>query len=150
MNRLTLIFLSFLFALSLSASGAGKSLVITFDNGTTQTYLLSTNPEVTVADNMLVVTAEGTTAQYTLADVLTFTFSESADIKAVETDPGIMRRGDCILISTPTKVEAYTTDGKAVSAQYNISGSTTAVSLNSLPAGITILRAAGKSIKICR
>ena len=150
MNRLTLIFLSFLFALSLSASGAGKSLVITFDNGTTQTYLLSTNPEVTVADNMLVVTAEGTTAQYTLADVLTFTFSESADIKAVETDPGIMRRGDCILISTPTKVEAYTTDGKAVSVQYNISGSTTVVSLNSLPAGITILRAAGKSIKICR
>ena len=150
MNRLTLIFLSFLFALSLSAAGAGKSLVITFDNGTTQTYLLSTNPEVTVADNMLVVTAEGTTAQYTLADVLTFTFSESADIKAVETDPGIMRRGDCILISTPTKVEAYTTDGKAVSVQYNISGSTTAVSLNSLPAGITILRAAGKSIKICR
>lgn len=150
MNRLTLIFLSFLFALSLSASGAGKSLVITFDNGTTQTYLLSTNPEVTVADNMLVVTAEGTTAQYTLADVLTFTFSESADIKAVETDPGIMRRGDCILISTPTKVEAYTTDGNAVSVQYNISGSTTAVSLNSLPAGITILRAAGKSIKICR
>ena len=150
MNRLTLIFLSFLFALSSSASGAGKNLVITFDNGTTQTYLLSTNPEVTVADNMLVVTAEGTTAQYTLADVLTFTFSESADIKAVETDPGIMRRGDCILISTPTKVEAYTTDGKAVSVQSNISGSTTAVSLNSLPAGITILRAAGKSIKICR
>lgn len=150
MNRLTLIFLSFLFALSLSASGAGKSLVITFDNGTTQTYLLSTNLEVTVADNMLVVTAEGTTAQYTLADVLTFTFSESADIKAVETDPDIMRRGDCILISTPTKVEAYTTDGKAVSVQYNISGSTTTVSLNSLPAGITILRAAGKSIKICR
>ena len=150
MNRLTLIFLSFLFVLSSSASGAGKSLVITFDNGTTQTYLLSTNPEVTVADNMLVVTGEGTTAQYTLADVLTFTFSESADIKAVETDPGIMRRGDCILISTPTKVEAYTTDGKAVSVQYNISGSTTAVSLNSLPAGITILRAAGKSIKICR
>ncbi len=150
MNRLTLIFLSFLFALSSSASGAGKSLVITFDNGTTQTYLLSTNPEVTVADNMLVVTAEGTTAQYTLADVLTFTFSESADIKAVETDPGIMRRGDRILISTPTKVEAYTTNGKAVSVEYTVSGSTTAVSLNSLPAGITILRAAGKSIKICR
>ena len=129
MNRLTLIFLSFLFALSSSASGAGKSLVITFDNGTTQTYLLSDNPEVTVADNMLVVAAGGTTAQYTLADV---------------------RRGDCILISTPTKVEAYTTDGKAVSVQYNVSGSTTAVSLNSLPAGITILRAAGKTIKICR
>ena len=150
MNRLTLIFLSFLFALSSSASGAGKSLVITFDNGTTQTYLLSTNPEVTVADNMLVVTAEGTTAQYTLADVLTFTFSESADIKAVETDPGIMRRGDCILISTPTKVEAYTAAGKAIGVNYTVSGSTTAVSLNSLPAGITILRAAGKSIKICR
>ena len=150
MNRLTLIFLSFLFALSLSASGAGKSLVITFDNGTTQTYLLSTNPEVTLADNMLVVTAEGTTAQYTLADVLTFTFSESADIKAVETDPGIMRRGDCILISTPTKVEAYTADGKAVSVQYTVSGSTTAVLINSLPKGITILSAAGKTIKICR
>ena len=150
MNRLTLIFLSFLFALSSSASGPGKTLVITFDNGTTQTYLLSTNPEVTVADNMLVVTGEGTTAQYTLADVLTFTFSESADIKAVETEPGIMRRGDCILISTPTKVAAYTTAGKAVSVQYNISGSTTAVSLNSLPAGITILRAAGKTIKTCR
>ena len=75
MNRLTLIFLSFLFALSSSASGAGKSLVITFDNGTTQTYLLSDNPEVTVADNMLVVAAGGTTAQYTLADVLTFTFA---------------------------------------------------------------------------
>ena len=150
MNRLTLIFLSFLFALSSSASGAGKNLVITFDNGTTQTYLLSDNPEVTVADNMLVVAAGGTTAQYTLADVLTFTFAETTGIKTVETAPGIMRRGDCILISTPTKVEAYTTDGKAVSVQYNVSGSTTAVSLNSLPAGITILRAAGKSIKICR
>ena len=150
MNRLTLIFLSFLFALSLSASGAGKSLVITFDNGTTQTYLLSANPEVTVADNMLVVTAAGTTARFTLADVLTFTFAEASGIVSVQNTPGIMRHGDCILISTPTKVEAYTADGKAVSVQYTVSGSTTAVLINSLPKGITILSAAGKTIKICR
>ena len=150
MNRLTLIFLSFLFALSLSASGAGKSLVITFDNGTTQTYLLSANPEVTVADNMLVVTAAGTTARFTLADVLTFTFAEASGIVSVQNTPGIMRHGDCILISTPTKAEAYTADGKAVSVQYTVSGSTTAVLINSLPKGITILSAAGKTIKICR
>ena len=150
MKKTLLILITCLCCMGLMAAEGSKSLVITFDNGTTQTYLLSTNPEVTVADNMLVVTAEGTTAQYTLADVLTFTFSESADIKAVETDPGIMRRGDCILISTPTKVEAYTADGKAIGVNYTVSGSTTAVSLNSLPAGITILRAAGKSIKICR
>lgn len=150
MNRLTLIILSLLLSLATSAAGAGKSLVITFDNGTTQTYLLSANPEVTVADNMLVVTAAGATAQYTLADVLTFTFAETTGIKTPETAPGIMRHGDCILISTPTKVEAYTADGKAVSVQYTVSGSTTAVPLNSLPKGITILSAAGKTIKICR
>lgn len=150
MNRLTLIILSLLLALATSAAGVGKSLVITFDNGTTQTYLLSANPEVTVADNMLVVTAAGATAQYTLADVLTFTFAETTGIKTPETAPGIMRHGDCILISTPTKVEAYTADGKAVSVQYTVSGSTTAVLINSLPKGVTILSAAGKTIKICR
>ncbi len=150
MKKTLLILITCLCCMSLMAAEGSKSLVITFDNGTTQTYLLSDNPEVTVADNMLVVAAGGTTAQYTLADVLTFTFAETTGIKTVETAPGIMRRGDCILISTPTKVEAYTTDGKAVSVQYNVSGSTTAVSLNSLPAGITILRAAGKTIKICR
>ncbi|MGM9713792.1 MAG: hypothetical protein ACI3Y5_06705, partial [Prevotella sp.] len=150
MKRIIPLILTLLLAVSTSAAAAGKSLVITFDNGTTQTYLLSTNPEVTVADNMLVVTAAGTTAQYTLADVLTFTFAETTGIKAAETAPGIMRHGDCILISTPTKVEAYTADGKAVSVQYTVSGGTTAVSLNSLPEGITILRAAGKTIKICR
>lgn len=150
MKKTLLILITCLCCMGLMAAEGSKSLVITFDNGTTQTYLLSDNPEVTVADNMLVVAAGGTTAQYTLADVLTFTFAETTGIKTVETAPGIMRRGDCILISTPTKVEAYTTDGKAVSVQYNVSGSTTAVSLNSLPAGITILRAAGKTIKICR
>ena len=150
MKKTLLILITCLCCMSLMAAEGSKSLVITFDNGTTQTYLLSANPEVTVADNMLVVTAAGATAQFTLADVLTFTFAESSGIVSVQNTPGIMRHGDCILISTPTKVEAYTADGKAVSVQYTVSGSTTAVLINSLPKGVTILSAAGKTIKICR
>lgn len=150
MKKFTLFLLSFLFALRIAAAEAEKSLVVTFDNGTTQTFLLSSCPEVSVADDMLVVAAGGTTVKFTLGDVLTFTFAEASGIVSVQNTPDIMRRGDVIIVSAPVDVEAYTTDGKSVSVRYSKSGSTTAVSLTSLPKGITVLRMAGKTLKICR
>ena len=62
--------------ISLASWAGGKSLVVTFDNGTTQTFLLSDKPKVSVADDKLIVEAAATTMQYTLNEVKTFTFAE--------------------------------------------------------------------------
>lgn len=150
MKKLSLLLLSLCFTLRMAAAGEGKSLVILFDNGTTQTFLLAEKPEVSVADDKLVVTTSVATTQYTLADVLSFSFAETSGIDGVMNNPDIVRNGDTLLFSSPVNVEAFTADGKAVSIQYTKSGSGTAVSLKSLPSGVTIIKAAGRNIKIIR
>lgn len=150
MKKLSLLLLSLCFTLRMAAAGEGKSLVILFDNGTTQTFLLAEKPEVSVADDKLVVTTSVATTQYTLADVLSFSFAETSGIDGVMNNPDIVRNGDTLLFSSLVNVEAFTADGKAVSIQYTKSGSGTAVSLKSLPSGVTIIKAAGRNIKIIR
>lgn len=137
--------------ISLSSWAGGKSLVVTFDNGTTQTFLLSDKPKVSVADDKLIVEAAATTMQYTLNEVKTFTFAEvSSGIDGLAAGYDITKEGDAIIVSAQVKVEAYTADGKEIGIQYTHDANRTIISLSSLPNGLSIVRVGALSVKIVR
>lgn len=137
--------------LSIAAWAGDKNLVITFGNGTTQSFLLGDKPKVSVADDKLTVEAGATTAQYNLDEVKTFTFAEvSSGIDGVASGHDITKEGDAIIVSAQVKVEAYTADGKPVGISYTHSGDSTIISLSLLPKGMTIVRIGGQSVKIIK
>ena len=126
--------------ISLASWAGGKSLVVTFDNGTTQTFLLSDKPKVAA-----------TTMQYTLNEVKTFTFAEvSSGIDGLAAGYDITKEGDAIIVSAQVKVEAYTADGKEIGIQYTHDANRTIISLSSLPNGLSIVRVGALSVKIVR
>lgn len=136
---------------SLASWAGGKSLIITFDNGSTQTFLLSNKPKVSVADDQLIVEAAATTMQYTLNEVKTFTFAEvSSGIDGVASGYDITKEGDAIIVSAHVNVEAYSADGKQVGIQYTYDSNKTVISLSSLPKGMSIVRIGGLSVKIIK
>ena len=136
--------------LTLTAWAEGKNLVITFDNGSTQAFLLSEKPEVNFGNDKLIVTAGTTTAEYALNEVMTFTFAETSDIKQIVGTPEFSWQNAAIVFSAPIDVEAYSADGVRLDISYTKTSQSTIVVLSSLPKGITILRAANKTIKICK
>ena len=138
------------FLLCLSASAGNKSLVITFDNGTTQTFLLSVQPEVSVANDKLIVAAGTATTEYTLNEVKTFTFAETSGIETIRNHSGLTMEGGLLMVNSPFPVEAYSIDGQKVDFHYSQEGEQQFIPLNSLPQGITILTWGKQSVKIIR
>lgn len=135
----------------LTAWAANKSLIITFDNGSTQSFLLSDKPNVSVADDKLIVVAGAITAQYTLNEVKTFTFADATTgINGVANGCPISRQGDALVVSTPVKVDAYTIDGKRIDIDYVRHESHTVVPLSSLPKGVTLLKIGKQTVKMIK
>lgn len=135
--------------LQLMAAG-GKSLVISFSDATTQTFLLSTQPEVMVTDNRLIVKTSTSVSEYQLSDVYSFTFREVTGVHSLVSESDMVRNGDTMVFSRLLRIEAFTADGRHIHVPYYNINNTTVIHLNSLPAGITILKASGRTIKLCR
>ena len=51
---------------SFMAKAEDKSLIITFSDNTTQTFVLSALPQITMANNKMTISAGSTTAEYDL------------------------------------------------------------------------------------
>ena len=109
--------LSLLVALScISAKAAdGKSLFVSFNDGSKVEFALSTLPEVTFGNDKMTVTSTATTASYELWKVSTFTYGTTTGIKQVETNNKFAFEGDRIIVDgTRNQVSAFALDGKAV------------------------------------
>lgn len=106
--------LSLLVALScISAKAAdGKSLFVSFNDGSKIEFALSTLPEVTFGNDKMTVTSTATTACYELWKVSTFTYGTTTGIKQVENNKFAFEGDRIIVDGTNNKVSAFALDGK--------------------------------------
>ena len=145
--------LSLLVALScISAKAAdGKSLFVSFNDGSKIEFALSTLPEVTFGNDKMTVTSTATTASYELWKVSTFTYGTTTGIQQIETNSKFAFEGDRIIVDgTHNKVSAFALDGKAVSLSPILAGDNTIIPLDELTHGVYIIKINNKSIKVAR
>ena len=130
----------------------GKSLFVSFNDGSKIEFALSTLPEVTFGNDKMTVRTTATTASYELWKVSTFTYGEtSTGIQHTEADKTFAWEGDRIIVDgKANKVSIFALDGKAVSISPITSGDKTIISLEGLTKGVYIIKINNKSIKIAR
>lgn len=129
----------------------GKSLFVSFNDGSKIEFALSTLPEVTFGDDKMTVKTTSTTASYELWKVSTFTYGTTTDIKQVSQDIHFACEGDRIIVDDKAnKVSIYSLDGKAVTISPIINNDKTIISLEGLTKGVYIIKINNKSIKIAR
>lgn len=134
----------------LTAMAEGKSLVVTFSDGTKAEYALSTLPEISMANDKLTVETTATTAEFDLYMVKTFTFTNADGIRAIE-KKGFSLQGDAIVFDgEATQTRIFSIDGKTLSVAPIISGGKTIIPLSGLNGGVYIINVDGKSVKISR
>lgn len=145
--------LSLLIALNcISAKAAdGKSLFVSFNDGSRIEFALSTLPEVTFGNDKMTMTSTATTASYELWKVSTFTYGTTTGIKQVETNNKFAFEGDRIIVDgTNNKVSAFALDGKAIKHSPITAGDKTIINLSELTHGIYIIKINNKSLKVAR
>lgn len=131
---------------------AQNSLIVTFADGSHQSFLLSTLPDIRMANDKMTITTSTTTAEYDLYTVKTFTFGNATAINAVNTGK-LSVSGDALIVpNANASVNAFALDGTEVNVSVSHAGNgSTVVDLSSLPSGkVYIIRAAGKVVKIIR
>lgn len=129
----------------------GKSLFVSFNDGSKIEFALSTLPEVTFGDDKMTVETTSTTASYELWKVSTFTYGTTTDIKQVSQDTRFAWEGDRIIVDgKANKVSIYALDGTTVSISPIINNDKTIISLEGLTKGVYIIKINNKSIKITR
>ena len=145
--------LSLLVALScISAKAAdGKSLFVSFNDGSKIELALSTLPEVTFGNDKMTVKSTATTVSYELWKVSTFTYGTTTGIKQVETNNKFAFEGDRIIVDgTNNKINAFALDGKAIGLSPTTAEGKTIINLNALTHGVYIIKINNKSIKVAR
>jgi hypothetical protein len=129
----------------------GKSLFVSFNDGSRIEFALSTLPEVTFGNDKMTVTSTATTAIYELWKVSTFTYGTTTGIKQVENNNKFAFEGDRIIVDgTNNKVSAFALDGKAIKLSPITAGDKTIINLSELTHGVYIIKINNKSIKVAR
>lgn len=144
--------LSLLIALNcISAKAAdGKSLFVSFNDGSKIEFALSTLPEVTFGNDKMTVKSTATTASYELWKVSTFTYGTTTGIKQVENNKFAFEGDRIIVDGTNNKVSAFALDGKAIKLSPITAGDKTIINLSELTHGVYIIKINNKSIKVAR
>lgn len=145
--------LSLLIALnSISAKATdGKSLFVSFNDGSKIEFALSTLPEVTFGNDKMTVKSTATTASYELWKVSTFTYGTTTGIKQVETNNKFAFEGDRIIVDgTNNKISTFALDGKAIKLSPTTAEGKTIINLNALTHDVYIIKINNKSIKVAR
>ena len=144
--------LLFIFGTVVAAKAADdKSLFIKFYDGSKMEFVMSANPEISWANDVMTVTSNGTTSTYDLWKVSEFTFGESTDIHNLVVDKEVKFSGNQIIVPEGnTRVRIFSVDGKDVSiVPIKVSGHTI-IDLNSLTKGVYIVNVNGKSVKVSK
>ena len=150
MKRLALTFCLALGCLLTHATD-GKSLFVSFTDGTRVEFALSTTPDISFADDKMTVTTTATTASYELWTVSTFTYgATTTGISQTETGRMAIEGNHIAIDGSNNKVTAYSIDGKAATVTVSVAGDKTVVSLDTLPKGVYIIKVNDKAIKITR
>ena len=136
---------------SMIAKAEEKSLIITFNDNTTQTFVLSTLPQITMANNKMTILAGATTAEYDLYKIKTFTFSGTTSIGNIEDNSDIKTEGYRIIIEgTNANVRIFSIDGKPATIKTINTSNSTVIDISSLNSGVYIIKANDKTVKISK
>ena len=136
---------------SMIAKAEEKSLIITFSDNTTQTFVLSTLPQITMANNKMTILAGATTAEYDLYKIKTFTFSGTTSIGNIEDNSDIKTEGNRIIIEgTNANVRIFSIDGKSTTIKTTNTSNSTVIDISSLNSGVYIIKANDKTVKISK
>ena len=128
-----------------------KSLIITLSDNTTQTFVLSTLPQITMANNKMTILAGATTAEYDLYKIKTFTFSGTTSIGNIEDNSDIKTEGNRIIIEgTNANVRIFSIDGKPATIKTINTSNSTVIDISSLNSGVYIIKANDKTVKISK
>ncbi|MFW9600771.1 MAG: T9SS type A sorting domain-containing protein [Prevotella sp.] len=133
------------------AKAEDKSLIITFNDNTTQTFVLSTLPQITMANNKMTILAGATTAEYDLYKIKTFIFSGTTSIRNIEDNSEIKTEGNKIIIEgTNANVRIFSIDGKSTTIKTTNTSNSTVIDISSLNSGVYIIKANDKTVKISK
>lgn len=133
------------------AKAEDKSLIITFSDNTTQTFVLAALPQITMSNNKMTISAGSTTAEYDLYKIKTFTFSGTTEIKDIENNSSIIAEGDKIIIEgANANVRIFSVDGKTATLKTTNLSSSTIIDISSLGRGVYIIKANDKTLKISK
>lgn len=136
---------------SMIAKAEEKSLIITFSDNTTQTFVLSTLPQITMANNKMTILAGATTAEYDLYKIKTFTFSGTTSIGNIEDNSDIKTEGNRIIIEgINANVRIFSIDGKPATIKTINTSNSTVIDISSLNSGVYIIKANDKTVKISK
>lgn len=136
---------------SIIAKAEDKSLIITFSDNTTQTFVLAALPQITMSNNKMTISAGSTTAEYDLYKIKTFTFSGTTEIKDIENNSSIIAEGDKIIIEgANANVRIFSVDGKTATLKMTNLSSSTIIDISSLGRGVYIIKANDKTLKISK
>ena len=136
---------------SMIAKAEEKSLIITLSDNTTQTFVLSTLPQITMANNKMTILAGATTAEYDLYKIKTFTFSGTTSIGNIEDNSDIKTEGNRIIIEgTNANVRVFSIDGKPATIKTINTSNSTVIDISSLNSGVYIIKANDKTVKISK
>ncbi len=136
---------------SIVAKAEDKSLIITFSDNTTQTFVLSALPQITMANNKMTISAGSTTAEYDLYKIKTFTFSGTTGIENIENNSSIVAEGDRIIIEgANANVRIFSVDGKTATLKTTSLSNSTIIDISSLGRGVYIIKANDKTLKISK
>lgn len=122
---------------------APTALSVNLKDGTKATYALSDKPKVTFSGSDMLITAASASTTYALADVATFTFSETSGIDEVIAGSDIVYRYDG---------NTFECEGQDIRV-FNLSGAQLlegrdSVSLESLANGVYVVLAGKQAIKV--
>ena len=136
---------------SIIAKAEDKSLIITFSDNTTQTFVLAALPQITMSNNKMTISAGSTTAEYDLYKIKTFTFSGTTEIKDIENNSSIIAEGDKIIIEgANANVRIFSVDGKTATLKTTNLSSSTIIDISSLGRGVYIIKANDKTVKVSK
>ncbi|HEY9543040.1 T9SS type A sorting domain-containing protein [Prevotella sp.] len=129
-----------------------KSLIVSFNDGTTQLFALSALPDIKMENNKMTITAGSAVAEYELYKIKSFTFSGTAtDIKDIVQQNGLTIEGNQLIIpGKNADVSVYSMNGNHVNIMPTRLPQATILNLESLPKGFYIIKANGKSTKITK
>ncbi len=139
-----------------SASADDVSLNLMMKDRTVHSFLLSQEPEITIANDVLTIKTGTQTATYNLYEVKEYSFGDpTTGISAVEASQvNAERQGDQLVISglkDAVGVSIYNIAGQQVPATViSASAGSVTLSLAALPTGTYIVKANGLTLKIAK
>ena len=105
MKRLFLALLSFIYTLCINAEE--KSLIITFNDNTTQAFALAELPDILMENDKMIINAGNTTIEYDLYKVKTFTFGIPSGIDNTTIQDVLMNGNKLYIPGTNNKIRIF-------------------------------------------